>query len=44
MYRVFLYSFLNQKIQTQFEVFLVYFEKYTCYELEFCICYSIWHV
>jgi hypothetical protein len=25
-------------------VFLVWFEKYTCYELEFWICYSLWHV
>ena len=36
--------FFELKIQTQFDVFLVQFKIYTCYELEFWICCSLWHV
>jgi hypothetical protein len=40
----FLCTFFKLKIQTQFEVFLVWFKIYTCYGFDFWICCSLWHV
>jgi hypothetical protein len=40
----FFFSVFELKIQTQFGVFLVLFKICTCYELEFWICCSLYHV